>query len=364
MTGVDTSLEEGSAFPAIVVAPYRRDAPLLKDMLVKHGVPALVCARVVELARSLNDGTVAILTQEALTPRIIDVLAGYLAVQPEWSELPLILLLDGGRQNAPVLDDLRARLPKSKLTILQRPVRVLELVTAVQTAIKARRRQVQLRDHLAWQDELRRELDHRVKNALANVFAIYHMTLRQSASLEEFGVNFEGRLAALSRVHSALASSERRAVADIADIVLAPYRSASTDRIKIEGPPLFLDRSAAVTLALCLHELATNAAKYGALSTASGAVRLAWDFEPGRPRPQAYLRWSETGGPPVERPARKGYGTAFVTSAIKGSMAGTVEFHFRRDGVLCEMAIPMEAFVVPTEVSEATSAEDGGSFGN
>jgi two-component sensor histidine kinase len=250
---------------------------------------------------------------------MLDVLAGHLAAQPNWSELPLVLLLDANYQTGAVLAGLRARLPTSKLMVLQRPVRALELVTTIQTAMAARRRQLQLRDQIMWQEELQHELNHRVKNAMANVVAIYHMTMRQSTSLEDFTVSFEGRLSALARVHAALAvSGEPRALHEIADLVLAPYRSVSGQRIRIEGPAINVTPQTAVTLALSLHELATNAAKYGALSGPQGTLSLLWAIEPGEDGAAVRLHWTEAGGPPVAAPSRRGYGTSFIRSAIKG----------------------------------------------
>jgi hypothetical protein len=155
-----------------ILAPYRRDAALLQETLQKYDTAANVCADGADLARELMDeGAIVVMSQDTLIPRTLDALAGRLAAQPAWSEMPLIVLLDGIHQKSAVLNTLRAQLPTSKLTILQRPVRTVELVTAVQTAVAARRRQFQLRDHIAWQEELQRELSHRVKNVLANVVA-------------------------------------------------------------------------------------------------------------------------------------------------------------------------------------------------
>jgi two-component sensor histidine kinase len=338
------SEQEVYAITVLVAAPFRRDAALLEEMLRQHGLATRICGDPTDLARELTaDSAALVMSQEALTPRMLDVVAGHLAAQPSWSELPLVLLLDADHQHGSILAGLRTRLPSSKLTVLQRPVRALELVTAVQTAVAARRRQLQLRDHIVWQEELKRELNHRVKNALANVVAIYHMTKRQSASLEEFSERFEGRLTALSRAHSALVvSSEPSTLSEVADLVLAPYRSSCVQRVLITGPAVEVTPPAAVTLALCLHELATNAAKYGALSYPHGRVALSWGFEQGEASTIVRLSWTELGGPPVAPPSRRGYGTSFIRSAAKGSLNGAVDLQFRREGLACEMIIPLE----------------------
>jgi two-component sensor histidine kinase len=327
----------------LVVAPFRRDADVVQEALGAHGIMAIRCDGPPTLARELAAGTAGlVLSQEALTSPVLDVVAGYLAAQPNWSDLPLVLLLDGDLQSSALLGGLRARLPSSKLTVLQRPVRMLELVTAVQTAVAARRRQLQLRDHMAWQDELQLELNHRVKNVLANVMAIYYMTLRQSDSLEAFSSSFEGRLAALSGVHSALvASAEPKALSQIAQLVLAPYGSSSGERVTIEGPTLELTPQSAVTVALCLHELATNASKYGAFSVPQGQVRLVWSVQDQADGARVLLAWTERGGPPVTPPTRQGYGTAFIRSALRG-LKGAIAFDFAPQGLMCQIDLAME----------------------
>jgi two-component sensor histidine kinase len=336
----------------LVVAPFRRDAALLQEIFGKYGIGAVSCADPADLARELSlDGAALVMTQEALTRGMLDVLAGHLAAQPNWSELPLVLLLDADHQTGFVLAGLRARLPTSKLMVLQRPVRALELVTTVQTAMAARRRQHQLRDQIIWQQELQHELNHRVKNAMANVVAIYHMTMRQSTSLEDFSASFEGRLSALSRVHAALVvSGEPRALLEIADLVLAPYRSVS----RIEGPAINVTPQTAVTLALALHELATNAAKYGAFSRPEGILFLVWTVAPGEDGAMVRLRWTEAGGPPVAAPSRRGYGTSFIRSAIKG-MGGTIDFQFRPEGLDCVISIPADMFATAPVLDEASA---------
>lgn len=344
MTKPDTDRDDvPDSDRVLIAAPFRRDAALIQELLLKYRIVGVACNDPIDLARELAvSGATLVMSQEALTTERLDVVAGHLAAQPTWSELPLILLLDEDQQNSAVLARLRERLLNSKLAILQRPVRTLELATAVQTAVAARRRQLQLRDHLAWQEELRHELNHRVKNVLATVMAIYHMTLRQNTSLPDFTASFEGRLLALSGVHSALtASAKPRALVDIAKLVLAPYRSAAVERIVIDGPLIELTPQSAVTLALCLHELATNAAKYGALSVPQGTVSLTWALEHIESRLLVRVSWTERGGPPTEVPSRRGYGTSFIRSAIKG-LSGTIDFQFPREGLICLIVAPAE----------------------
>lgn len=339
----------------LVFAPYRQDASLLGALLGEHGIDHLCCTDIDEVVGSLHECTATIVTQEALTPQTLDALGGALAAQPPWSELPFLLLLDGVQRSGPSLVGLEDALPQTKLTILQRPVRVVELLTAVQAAVAARRRQFELRDHIALQEELQRELNHRVKNTLANVYAIYHLTRRQSGSLEDFAERFEGRLNALSRVHAALVMSSRpRSIADIAELVLEPYRSSDPERIQVDLSPLLLESAPAVAFALSLHELATNAAKYGALSAPSGHVELRCVMAPGSEAVD--ITWQETGGPAVAPPTRRGYGTAYVRSAVKGTLRGALELVFAPEGLRCVMAVPLSTFAASPADAEAVAS--------
>jgi two-component sensor histidine kinase len=124
----------------------------------------------------------------------------------------------------------------------------------------------------------------------------------------------------------------------VAEQVLAPYRSSTEERVVVEGPSILLQPDTAVTFALCLHELATNAAKYGAFSTAEGAVSLAWTWDD--PESPVKVVWTESGGPPVIPPTRQGYGTKFVRSAMRGGPGAAVDIQFRTEGLMCTFLIP------------------------
>jgi two-component sensor histidine kinase len=340
MSTADSEKLDPAPYHVLVVAPFRSDAEMLTDVLGQNGMPSVVCSEESQLPTELPRCSVVVMSQEALTPTALETVTRHLESQPPWSELPLILLVDDIDRSGGILSGLRRRLPHSKMMILQRPVRVIEFVSVAQTALLARRRQRELRDHIEWQEELQRELNHRVKNILANVTAIYHMTIRQSDGLEAFAESFEGRLSALSKVHSALAVADHpQPIEAVADQVLAPYRSSSVEeRVVIEGPSILLQPDTAVTLALCLHELATNAAKYGAFSTAEGAVSLTWACdEPGNP---VKVVWAESGGPPVTPPTRQGYGTRFVRSAMRGGPGASVDIQFCTEGLMCTFLIP------------------------
>lgn len=334
----------------LVMAPRRADAKVLVDVLERNGMIPASCANEDELASQMDRCAALVMSQEALTTRTVETAARYLAAQPAWSELPLILIVDEVAHGGSILARLRRRLPRAQMVILQRPVRMTEFVSVAQNALLARRRQIELRDHIEWQQELQRELNHRSKNILANVGAIYQMTLRQSRSLEDFSASFEGRLSALAQVHSAATVAQPLRL--VAERVLAPYRSDADERVVLNGPPMNLRPDTAELLALGLHELATNAAKYGAFSTSTGSVSLGWELVEALGEPQVRIVWTERGGPPVSPPTRRGYGTKFVQSALESATGTAVDLQFAPEGVTCTFVIPVEA---GTRVEAGTS---------
>lgn len=126
--------------------------------------------------------------------------------------------------------------------------------------------------------------------------------------------------------------------ADLRDLVADAVQAYAdkADRFTIEGPSVRLGPKTAVTIAMALHELATNAAKYGALAAERGHVSVAWSIVDG-PEPRLAMRWQETGGPPVTRPTRRGFGSRMIERALAGELQGNVKLDFRQEGVVCEI---------------------------
>ena len=184
---------------------------------------------------------------------------------------------------------------------------------------------------------LAREAEHRAKNILATVQATVHLT--QSDTPKGLKQAIEGRIQALANVHRLFVES-RWTGAEIDSLVkqeLAAYCQEGETRARIDGPNLSLEPNAAQTVAVTLHELATNAAKYGALSVPEGRVQVEWSrAADGR----LVLRWVETGGPPVKPPKRKGFGTRVMHSMIQRHMNGEMRFDWHAEGLICEVAIP------------------------
>ena len=184
------------------------------------------------------------------------------------------------------------------------------------------------------------ELDHRVKNNLAAVLSIAEHTRAHSDSLEAFAKAFEGRIKALARTHSALALTKWQGLelSELVRLTLEPYRTGEGGRlIVIDGPSMMLPARAAQPLCMALHELATNAVKYGSLSAAGGRVRISW-------RPLApggfELSWIEAGGPTVAPPSRKGFGTSLVQGVIEYELGGRLQMEFAPAGLQCRIKLP------------------------
>jgi PAS domain S-box-containing protein len=183
---------------------------------------------------------------------------------------------------------------------------------------------------------LAREAEHRAKNVLATVQATVHLS--QSDTPEGLKHAIEGRIQALANVHRLFVES-RWAGAEIQNLVkeeLAAYSQDKETRVQIDGPNLLLETNAAQAIAVTLHELATNAAKYGALSVSDGHVQVEWSREPNG---RLVLRWTENGGPPVKPPTSKGFGTRAIEGMIRRQLKGEVRFDWRAAGLACEISI-------------------------
>ncbi len=336
MSDIKSSLDRDAFDRVLLLAPYRRDSEYLSSLLNEHHIEAVLAVGT-DLAQSLREASgVLIATHEALTPTVVEEVAKHLADQPSWSEMPVVILLDRMSPDARIRSELADSWPRARLLFYQRPVSALELLSGIQSAMLARMRQREVGDHIEREIELRRELNHRVKNILASVASIFQMTRRGAASLEELSADFVSRLQALSNVHSAVFQADDDAVSvhDVAALTFAPYEVRGTQRIIAKGPHLMLGRESATTLALCLHELTTNAIKYGALSFPAGRVTFEWQLDSER----LSIRWCEEGGPPVIQPQRSGYGTKYLRAALTGLFGEAPSICFLPSGLECAVS--------------------------
>jgi PAS domain S-box-containing protein len=185
------------------------------------------------------------------------------------------------------------------------------------------------------------ELNHRVKNALAMVQSIASQTLRRARSLDEFGPSFSGRLSALSTAHDILTATAWRG-ATLGSLVRDQLElgGASSERYTCDGPEVWLAPQPAVRLALILHELGTNARKYGALSVPEGRVKLEWAIGEAEPTPVISLSWREVDGPPVSPPSRRGFGSLLIEQSLRAD-GGCADMRFEPAGLLCEVRVPL-----------------------
>jgi two-component sensor histidine kinase len=183
------------------------------------------------------------------------------------------------------------------------------------------------------------ELNHRVKNTLATVQSLAHQTFRGVASSSVIA-KYDGRLSALGRAHNVL-SDERWSGADVRDVVaqaLGPFSQAQ--RVQMAGPEVRVAPRCALMLSMALHELATNAAKYGALSGSEGTIEIEWKCTEANPR-RLLLVWKEFGGPPVISPAHRGFGARLIEQSFVAQLGGRAKLDFTSAGVIAELECPI-----------------------
>ncbi len=204
---------------------------------------------------------------------------------------------------------------------------------------------------------LAREVDHRAKNALALVQAILRLT--RSDNLAQYTDAIEGRIRALSRAHTILSQSRWRGanLRGLVDEELAPYKTGGVNKITIKGPNVSLNPGMAQTIALALHELATNAAKYGALSASSGELNLNWSLDDQALK----INWEESGGPSTTPPSHRGFGTRIIVASIEQQLGGRVLQNWHTAGLHCSFSIPLpkiQAIKIHLDASQTDDDSD------
>jgi two-component system CheB/CheR fusion protein len=196
----------------------------------------------------------------------------------------------------------------------------------------------------AQQQFLLSELQHRVKNILATVSSLATRMLRAPRTVDEFRDAFLARLRAMSRTHALLASAAWRHtnIRALVQAALEPYATTTERNISLSGEDVGLNSQTAAALGMVFHELATNAAKYGALSRAGGQVEVSWRQAPAADgQPGLHLVWTEHGGPDVDSSATQGFGTSFITRCVEYELAGRAEMEFLPHGVRCTIEFPL-----------------------
>jgi two-component sensor histidine kinase len=217
---------------------------------------------------------------------------------------------------------------------LYRKTRDLERLTDV-LEHRVEERTAELMTAVERQTVLAREVDHRAKNVLTVVQSLVRLT--RAPSIEKYVTAIEGRINALARSHVLLSTSHWQG-ADLREILekeLSPYNTNANERFTLEGPPTLLNPAATQSLTLVFHELATNAAKYGSLSTAEGRLMVKFELRPGA----LELHWLEHGGPPVMVPKTNGFGTTLISISMK-NLQGEAEFNWDHGGMKCKLTLP------------------------
>ena len=318
---------------------------------------------------AVSVGVVGILGQDATTPVILLVamtlgVATLLPWGPRWQLLALSVAVAVAIWTVATLvesprhfwvQNIGSLLPTLTATVLIAHIFSRERALIVRTeheheAKEARLREVnrnlerEINERRRTEEALRfalRELDHRVKNTLATVQSVAQHTLDSSGSLEEYGKAFEGRIQAMARIHGALAARkwEGLALHELIELVVGPLRR-HPESVLVESDGAFVPTDLVRVLGMALHELATNAAKYGALSTGDGRIAVSSRFESdGGPRLR--ISWKESKGPVVGEPARRGLGTKLIEEALAYESGGKVDLRFDPAGLCCEFDIPL-----------------------
>ena len=234
--------------------------------------------------------------------------------------------------------------PLSRLTLFFGAIAALlvlaigQLITS--RAIEDRKVLERLSSEAAIRNSLVRELNHRVKNTLANVLSIAALTRRRSTDIDDFNESLIARIRALSATHDILSQSEwtNAPLREVVRSELAPYMEGDGSRVDLSGPEILLAPNDAMSLGLAIHELATNAAKYGAFSREEGKTFVTWEWiSPDR----IELRWRETGGPPVVEPTQNGFGRDLIEKIVSHELGTDVQLEFKPEGVECTLHVPV-----------------------
>src|SRR5919206_1128341 len=285
--------------PVLILAPAGRDAAVAGAILGEVGLVSTVCPDLDALVSGLDHAGGVIVTEEALVHSDRRALADWIYRQPPWSDFPFVLLTSrGGHADAGLTELL------GNVTILERPFHPSVLVNAVRCATRARQRQREAEAYLLerkrseeHQTLLIRELQHRVKNTLATVQALLRATSRSAGTVDEFKQVFEDRVLSLSRTHNLLVETTWRTalLRDILQGELAPYDDGAGTRVLLAGPAVELPAELAVPIGMAIHELTTNAAKYGAFSTPRGWLEVEWDVRGTDDSRRLQLWWAGDG---------------------------------------------------------------------
>jgi len=340
----------------LVLAPLGRDAEVACAMLDRAGFACRTGRGLDDLHAETFEGVTAlVVTEELLSAPVLTSLKATLSAQPHWSSLPVIVLADAERRRVASEHgrSIEAFAALPGVVLLARPLNVESFVSVVRSAALTRQRQYELRDQLrareraeAQAQTLAGEMKHRVKNVLTLAASMATQTFRTAETLEGALEAYLDRLDAMARAQDLLSASgeDSTGLGELIDQALGPYRSGK-DRgpFDLEGDTFPIPAHIATALSMALHELATNATKYGALSVAGGRVAIRWHREemPSGSR-LLHLRWQESGGPLVVPPEKRGFGSRLVERALSYDLGGTAHIAFEPTGIVCTIRATLE----------------------
>ena len=335
----------------LIYAPLGDDARAIAAEVDACGELARICSSAADLAQIMRDGgpeaaLLCIVSQEGAGPDTANALAEVFTREPGWARLPILFLVADLDKPPPAVRLLNRRENAPPFLLLVRPCRSAVLRHAVEVQAAARRRQFETRDlleKLAGEERRSRfllsELHHRTRNSLSVLRAMFNMSVRSAIDFEDLRKSFGERLENLSVAHARL-SGDGAGKASLPDLVtehVQPYAIAP-DQLHMSGTDALLDEGIAFDLALVIHELATNAAKYGALSQPEGRVEVDWvrEADAGLLR----LTWQERGGPTVSAPKRQGLGSRLIHEYAPTGRRAQVDFN--ASGLVWTGQIPID----------------------
>ena len=326
----------------LILAPRGRDGAVAAKLLQEAGQATLICDDVTQLCVELERGAaVAVITEEAFASGDLTDLSGWIRTQPPWSDFPFVLLT--ARGDMPNRNVAAARLQDilGNVTFLERPFHPTTLVSVARSALRSRQRQYQARELLERQELLVYEIQHRSRNLMAVIQSIASATWPADEQRDVFF----GRLRALAKAQDLLTEGKEHG-APLKDIAAQALQSFS-DRVHIEGAELFLNATAAQGFTLIMHELATNAIKYGALTAGgAGTVSVHWSIEGNSEKRTVTFRWRERGGPQVRAPTRRGFGSKLLEHAIPHA-GDPPRFDYLPEGFTYELRTTFETLSSP-----------------
>jgi two-component sensor histidine kinase len=332
--------------PAVLVlAPVGRDAPIVASILAKALVKTRICANLEEVLPLLDRAQCLVVAEEGLTNSDRGAFASWIANQPAWSDFPIVLLVMRGAEY-----DKRLAFLDRYLIVLERPFLASSLVNSVRAALRARSRQLEVKTYIEQMQELAdrqklliRELHHRVKNTLSNVRAMMGATARSSQSVDDFMRNFSARIVSLADTHSMLTDDywQTASLQKLLHRELLHYETLDRPRIVIDGPDVSLVADIAIPVGMAFHELASNSAKFGALSLPHGRLEVHWQLTGTGSARVVNLDWQECNGPRVEPPRHTGFGTTLLEKVVAVQCDAKIQLCYDPGGLRFTMEFPL-----------------------